>query len=184
MGNTKNKQPSTKKKPAVKKQTVVKNTTSKKPKLNKVVAKKLKSKKAPDPIEKKITIVCIIVAAVAVVASLFIGFFFNSERVAQRKLAELAKDYYENYYYDKFMQTIDDESLEEAFGKNEERGFAPVYLRQLLLFDNERNTKYEKYFSTSGYKCNKNETKIQIFPEAPYGKTNYKVEYVFSCNND
>ena len=161
---------------------IAKKTTTKKPALNKAVSKKLKSKKTPEPIEKKITLVCLVASIVIVAASLCIGFFFNPEVIAERKMKRLASDYYENYFYEKFVSTIGEGDFDEAFEKYNETGFAPVYLRQLLLFDNERNAEYEKYFNSVSYKCDKNATKIQVTPVAPYGKKNYKVNYTFSCN--
>ena len=163
------------------KKTVVKNTT-KKPKLNQTISKKLKAKKAPTPVEKKITFGCLIVLIIVVIVSLFVGFFFNPERVAERKLAALAKDYYENYFYENFSETIERDDKAEAFKKYEETGFAPVYLRQLLLFDNERNASFEKYFKNDRYSCDRSKTKVQFFPVEPYGKKDYTVEYTFSCN--
>ncbi len=168
---------------ATKKKTTVKKPVTKKAPLNKAVAKKLKSKKAPTPLEKKLVIIVLIVSSVVVLLSLFIGFFFNPQRVAERKLKYLAKDYYENYYYDKFVATLDG-SEKNTFEKYAEIGFSPVYLRQLLLFDNERDASFEKYFTTSNYTCDKNSTKVQFFPTEPYGKTDYKIVYTFSCNNE
>ena len=161
------------------------NTTkkvSKKPNLSKKVAKKLKSKKIADPVEKKITLICLIVSSAVVALSVFVGIFFNPQRVAERKLEELAVDYYENYFYDKFVSTVPKDEKEKVFKDYSEHGFAPVYLRQLLLFDNERDIGYEKYFNTTTYSCDRNATKVQIFPVEPYGKKDYRVEYTSSCN--
>ena len=156
--------------------------TKKKVSLSKKVAKKLKSKKTPEPIEKKIILACLIVSSCVVVLSVFVGIFFSPQRVAERKLEKLAADYYENYFYDKFASTVPEDEKEKVFKDYSEHGFAPVYLRQLLLFDNERDAGYAKYFNTTTYSCDKNQTKIQIFPVEPYGRKNYRVEYAPSCN--
>lgn len=166
---------------ATTKKAPVKKAAAKKPALNKVVSKKLKSKKPATPLEKKLVFGCIAASVVAVIASLFIGVFFSPEKVAARKITYLAKDYYENYYYDKFVATID-KDFDKSFEKYKDSGFAPVYLRQLLLFDNERDAKYEKYFNIQNYSCNKNTTTVKFFPVEPYGKKDYKIEYTFSCN--
>ena len=167
----------TNKKPATKKK-----ATPKKASLNKKVAKKIQSKKVADPVEKKITIICLIVSTIVVAASLFVGIFFNPEKIAKRKMEYLVADYYENYFYDNFVGTVEDDDSDKVFEKYAEIGFAPVYLRQLLLFDNRKHDDFNKYFTTKNYVCNKNVTRAQIFPVAPYGKTDYKVTYTYSCN--
>lgn len=159
----------------------VKNT-SKKTNSNKKVTNKLKSKKVAEPVEKKITLVCLIASLAVVLLSVFVGVFFNPQKVAERKLKKLAIDYYENYFYDKFVSAMPEGKKEDVFKDYSERGFAPVYLRQLLLFDNERDIGYAKYFNTTTYSCDRNATKIQIFPVEPYNKKDYYIEYTSSCN--
>ena len=166
----------TNKKPATKKK-----TAPKKASLNKKVAKKIQSKKVADPVEKKITIVCLIASTIVVVVSLFVGVFFNPKKIAQRKMEYLVADYYENYFYDNFVDAIESDK-EKVFKEYAETGFAPVYLRQLLLFDNRKHDDYNKYFTTKNYTCDKNVTRAQVFPVAPYGKTDYRVTYTYSCN--
>ena len=132
------------------------------------------------PTAKSMAIAAIVISIFAVVLSLIIRIFYNPADVAERKFEFLAKDYYENYYYEKFVATAGDD-LDAAFERYANYGFAPVRLRQLLLFDGGRNESYEKYFNLTSYKCDTNASSVTYYPEAPFGKTNYRVVYNLSC---
>lgn len=132
---------------------------------------------------KKIITIGVVVSAVVVLMSLIAVNYFAPDKVAKRKLEAIATDYYENYYYDKFVASIPkDKNLETVMRDFDQDGFAQVLLRHLLLFDNERNKDFERYFETSSYICDKNTTAIKIKPVAPYGKKDYEVSYTLSCN--
>lgn len=145
-----------------------------------------KKRKVFVPVSKKVKIVVvsgIIVCVVAVLVNLLATQFLSPDKVAQAKLEQLASDYYENYYYDKFIASIPKgKPLEKAMSEFEKDGFSPVYLRHLLLFDNERNKNEAKYFETSNYACDKNETSIRIIPMNPYSRKDYTISYSLSCN--
>ncbi|MDO5475415.1 MAG: hypothetical protein Q4F61_03485, partial [Candidatus Saccharibacteria bacterium] len=59
-------------------------------------------------------------------------------------------------------------------------GFPKIYLRELLLFDNGRHASSRAYFEND-YACNTNTTAIQIIPYAPFGKTDYTINYIYDC---
>ena len=61
--------------------------------------------------------------------------FFNSEAIAHRKFEKLAKEYYEEYYYGRFIETIDESVFDTKMKTFEETGLQPVTLRQLLLYN-------------------------------------------------
>ena len=126
---------------------------------------------------KKVITIGIIICAAIVLMCLVVSTYYEPAKVAQRKLEDLAADYYENYYYDKFTSSLKGQSIESAIAELGDTGFAVVPLRHLLLFDNERNSDYSKYFDNSRYYCDRSLTTIKIYPDAPYGRTDYHVEY-------
>ncbi len=131
--------------------------------------------------ERRFVSIGVIVSAIMVAVSIFVTVYFNPARVANRNFEKIARDYYENYYYDKLTQSSSSEAeLEEIVGKYEESGFAPVLLRQLLLYNNKKNSEYEKYF-TGSYKCDKNKSSAKFYPEKPYGRTDYRLEVNLQC---
>lgn len=143
-----------------------------------------KSRNNPMPISrvaKKIVSGGIIICAVIVLMCLIVNTYYDPAKVATRKLEELAKDYYENYYYDKLLEEIGEEGLVEQFESLNGKGMANVPLRHLLLFDNARNEEYGKFFDNTRYHCDRSETNVKIFPEEPYGRQDYSVEYTTVC---
>lgn len=132
----------------------------------------------------RIVVTVLVIVCVAIVfADLFATKYCTPDKVAARKLEAMARDYYENYYYDKFVASIPaDTTLEEAMSNYTSGGFAKVYLRHLLLHDNEKNQGNERYFDTVSYICDKNETAIKIIPIEPFGKKDYTITYNFACN--
>ena len=123
----------------------------------------------------------VIISAAMVGISLFVTIYFNPERMGKQKFEELAKTYYESYYYDKFMETIKPEFLEERMAVYEKSGFQPVLLRQLLLYQNGKYADYKGYFEKEGFNCDKNKTSAKFYPVKPYGRTDYTVEYEYNC---
>ena len=125
---------------------------------------------------RKMTLAIIITAVAIVGIVLLLCLFLNPEAQTKRKIEEMAHDYYETYYYKNFKNTTSGAS---DFEKYAEKGFPKVTLRQLLLFDGGRYKDLTE--SLTGY-CDENTTTIQIFPEEPYNKQNYRIEYNYSCN--
>ena len=126
---------------------------------------------------RKLTIIVIILAIIAVAGAVLAAIFLNPEAVTKRKIDSLAHDYYENYYYEKIQNsTADFDTIMPKYAKS---GMTKVPLRQLLLFDNGRHLNEKDALNKY---CDIDATNIQIFPEEPYGKQNYRVEYNYSCN--
>lgn len=127
----------------------------------------------------------IILSMIVVVLAIFFGFLTNPERLAKATIENLARDYYENYFYKTIVSANEigtaneKKSLAEIMEKYEKIGFAKVTLRQLLLYNPE---KAGNPATTTNY-CDENATSVQIFPTAPYGKSDYKIEYNYtSCS--
>lgn len=95
------------------------------------------------------------------------------ERMTERRVAEFVADYYENYLHPTLE--VDDPGMTRYV----EHGFAPITLRQLLLYDNQKNSEYADELTQY---CDENSTLVWIFPYEPYGKKDYRVEYKWGCN--
>ena len=134
-----------------------------------------------EPLARGFATATIFLCIFLVLFNLVSHFIFDPQKVAERELASLAKDFYENYYYDNFTENLSDDQFATAFLTYSEYGFPKVYLRELLLFDNGRHEAARAYFDGQYY-CNTNHTAIQITPYAPYGKTDYNVTYTYECN--
>ncbi len=144
------------------------------------ISSKKRNKKARSANGARVVIVfCIVAAMVAVVVAAGLRFLLTDEKVAMQKLDFLAKTYYEDYYYDNFQRTLQSGSAgKSALERYSKYGFAPVHLRQLLLFNDGEYADYRKYFDG---KCDTNTTLIYYYPQAPYGKTDYTTSYELDC---
>ena len=125
---------------------------------------------------QKTIIAVIILAVVAVITLLVCKLVFNTEYELKTKISQLSSEYYEDYYYPKISKS--DKDLSKLLEQYTETGFARVSLRQLIL-SNSKITSKEKNFLLD--RCNQNSTFVQFFPESPYDKTSYRVEYTYSC---
>lgn len=120
---------------------------------------------------------------------LFIIFWLiaTPEHLTKKTIEDITADYYKNYFYNSILDnnniTPDNisehqEDIDRIFGHYKEPGFSRLTLRQLLLYDNQKHigsmpelTKY----------CNLDNTLIKIYPDPPYNRDNYHVDYTYSC---
>ena len=130
----------------------------------------------------KIVLTTIILTMIVVVIAIVCSFLLVKENVIKNKISALASDYYENYFYPKFTsssnyQKID--NLDTTMAKYRDYGFSPISLRDLLLYDDQKNAS-ERTFLTDN--CDENKTFIKFYLEPPYDKASYHTEYTYSCN--
>lgn len=125
---------------------------------------------------RRATILQVTICLVCVGFMLVANLILNKRAVAERTLNAMAKDYYENYFYDVFL--AGDNGSAEAFGAYATTGFPEVDLRQLLTFDNLRNSKYVDIFG----ECNKKKTTVKITPTEPYTRTSFGYETKLDCD--
>ena len=133
-----------------------------------------------EPFARRFTTIAIILCLILVFFNLGAHAILDPRRIAENEMEKIATDYYENYYYDQFVQNVPENELSLAFTTYTDYGFPKVYLRELLLFDNSRHAASRAYFDGQ-YTCNTNTTAIQIIPYAPFGKTDYKINYIYDC---
>ena len=132
-------------------------------------------------ITRNIVITVIVLAMIIVVLSVFFSHITNPENIVHRKIEEITADYYENYWYDIYSKAVEessDKTIADSLSHYSEKGLNKVTLRTLLLFDGERNASSA---STLTHYCDENDTFVKIYPTAPYGKKDYRVEYNYSC---
>lgn len=128
---------------------------------------------------KKIVIVVIAIAMVAVGVVLLVNLVFNNEAVTKRKIEGLAQDYYEDYYYDKVEGLAGKDKAADVMAGYAESGLSRISLRQLLLYDNGKNMSMLDEISAF---CDTDLTSVKIYPEEPYSNKDYRIEYNYSCN--
>ena len=112
----------------------------------------------------------------AIILVLFVATGF-----AERKFEELARKYYEETLYPKFLADHGGNNLGEEFAKYQS-GFT-VKLRQILNHELlEHNKDYRKVFETEAFRCNTNSSSVIFKARAPYGKTDYVADFKLNCN--
>lgn len=130
-------------------------------------------------ISRKTTMIIIVICVILVTVVTLVSLFSTPEQRIKGRIEALAHEYYEEYYFDKFTGSIPERNRETLMEKYSEHGFSEVPLRQLLLYE---NGKHADEVDEIGRYCDINATSVRIIPDAPYGKTNYHVEYKYSCN--
>ncbi len=146
----------------------------------------VKKRKRPNYLRKgdavlarRVVLGVIVAAIVVVIVGLVVSFFCNNERITQKKIDEMAREYYEGFVYPNLISgSMSQSEIDDVMKRYEKWGFAPVALRQLLLYDGQKNMKDGGFVKNY---CDENETKMKVYPEAPYDKKSYRIEYEYKC---
>lgn len=125
---------------------------------------------------RKAILVIIVIAIFAVIVSLICSFTFNTERTIKSEISNLATGYYEDYLYKSISSSGKD--INEVMQKYVDTGFSTIPLRQLILHSPQKSSLENTMLNY----CDENATLIQFFPTEPFGKTDYRVEYTYSCS--
>ncbi|MBQ2695263.1 hypothetical protein IJG04_01335 [Candidatus Saccharibacteria bacterium] len=129
---------------------------------------------------KKIILSIILLASLAVILATIFTITATPENTVKSKIESITADYYENFYYENLITFATTErTLEQIMQPYAEHGFTKVTLEQLLLFDNQRHADSANILTTY---CNDTATYITIYPDPPYNRTDYHVNYNYSCN--
>ena len=133
---------------------------------------------------KKVVIIGTAVIAIIIIALAVFLFNKNKTNIIKRnfdaELKELAKGFYEDYYYDVLVGSFGKEYLK----KQSESGIV-IDLESLTNMGLEQDNKIKDFVNPSTKEtCDKNNTKVTIYPTDPYGKTDYKIETKIECNLD
>lgn len=129
-----------------------------------------------------IILVIIVNATIIAVAAFLTPIFINTQNSVHSSIESLAKDYYENYLYENLnaaKTTSDPATFEETMQKYQEYGFGTVRLRQILQYSKQKNS--TPPVNVADY-CDENKTIIKFYPEPPYDRTTYRMDFTYSCN--
>ena len=126
-------------------------------------------------------IICVGILLAIVLAVVLIVVFGNStgkKKVElETELKELGKDFYENFYYD---LVVKDHGVDQI-SKFKDVGIK-VDLSNLERYKSENVEKVKLFVNPkTNEECNKNNSKVIIYPEDPYGKTNYRIDIELDC---
>lgn len=133
-----------------------------------------------------------VLTIIATIMLIVIGFSIfclvvTPETLVKDEIASITSDYYENYFYNKVLDNnslstdnadFDASAMEKILKNYTNRGFASVSLRQLLLSDDQKHIASSEYLEKY---CNLDRSNIKIYPEAPFSRQDYHVEYSYSC---
>ncbi len=125
----------------------------------------------------------IILTTIIVLATMIFSNLYEKRYFAQNKFEQLARLYYEENLYPKFISTHAGDPLDKMFEKYRSSGFT-VQLRQILNSEIlEKNQDYQKYFNNKKFSCDTNASNVIFRPIAPFGKKNYNPEFNLICND-
>ena len=116
-----------------------------------------------------------------IMGAVVISYVFEPEKVAKKEFERLAVEYFEDYFYPKFVEEIPEERWNERMQFYSKVGVQDVTLQQVLAYNMGMNRGSEKYFSRKGFSCDKKETYAKFFPEEPFGVEDYRVEFYYKC---
>ena len=149
-----------------------------------------KAKKAKPERKSALMIVVWVVLGLAVVSGATFGVFhfFIKESSNEAKLLSdlerLGRDFYEGYYHEQVSDALDEEKLKNFFSGHSNNGIT-VNLNNLERYPSKTlDTKsiVEGFInSRTDEKCDDKASKVTIYPESPYGKTNYRIEATLVC---
>ena len=147
--------------------------------------------RANDParIAKNTVLAVIILAMLTVIAFTLYNLIATPEFLVKREVESITSDYYENYFYNKILEnnsinpkesdlSIIEPAMSKALEKYVSNGFARVSFRQLLLYDDRKHAASSNFLSEY---CDLDKSIIKIYPESPFGRKNYRVDYSYSC---
>lgn len=142
--------------------------------------KKIEEKKVNNKNSGMIFIICgIVLLVLVIIIGIFMFIGGSKEDKLNKSLEKMGKDFYENYYYDQVGST--DEERATFVSEYETIGIK-INLENLSR-QNDTNKKLAEEFvnDKTNKKCDTSNTKVTIYPQKPYGKTDYKIETILDC---
>lgn len=107
----------------------------------------------------------------------------NVEQNLENSLKEMGQDFYENYYYDQTGTT--DEEKADFLSRYATIGIK-INLDNLGRYNSEVNQEKIAEFVNpdTNESCDKENTRVIIYPKESYGKTDYDIEVELVCGFD
>ena len=135
-----------------------------------------------------LSLMIVLTCLVVVVAAIFVKNNLTSTKLANQKMEELARDYYENDFYHRFTRDHvsigQEDNLGQYFEKYTQLGFPPVKLGKLLDYSEKNNKDMMKYFSHDKFSCDTNGSYALIKPKAPFSSKDYEITFNLSCKEN
>ena len=132
------------------------------------------------PSVKNIVIIIILILIVIIGGVIAASFFFQPERQVKQKFESIATKYYESNIYDSMLKSDHySGNPNDSLERYSERGMTPVTLRQLLHLDDSISADVADYLRKY---CDVNATTAKFYPDPPFSRTDYHVEYTYACN--
>lgn len=132
-----------------------------------------------------LSLMIVVTCLAVVVAAIFVKNNLTSTKLANQKMEELARDYYENDFYKCFIRDHvavgQEDNLGQYFKKYTQLGFSPVKLRKLLDYSEKNNKDMLKYFSHDKFSCDTNGSYALIKPKDPYSVKDYEIIFSLKC---
>ena len=119
-----------------------------------------------------------VVAAVVIIVTVSKSFAYKPDKKAEKQLndrmTELAKNFYENYYFDQ---------VGSEFVKGHAENGIKIDLANLARINNsDSQSVINEFKNKDGEACNTTTSKVTIYPKDPYGKTDYELKIDLDCN--
>ena len=131
------------------------------------------------PIQKIIIVIIVSVMAITIGFAIA-SFFLQPENLTKAKISNLATDYYENYLYENLINSEKfSGNIDATMSEYRDRGLSIITLRQLLLHDQSKNASLANEIKNY---CDEEKTTIKFYPDAPYSRSSYHVDYHYVCN--
>ena len=130
--------------------------------------------------KKKLGIICgaaVVVIGIVVALVLLLG--GNNEKKLVSNMETLGKQFYEEFYYPSQEKSQEDV---KAFVKKFEKTGIKINLENIAKISKvDQDLVKSMVNSKTKKECDKKESTVTIYPEKPYGKSNYKIEVNLEC---
>ena len=128
-------------------------------------------------------VVLLLIIIIVVAIMLFGGKKVSQEEKLTESLEEMGSDFYENYYYPQIAKSQSDP---ETFVKKYENMGIKINLENLSRYDTKKNKEKLTEFINKKTKeeCDKETTRVIIYPKSPYDKKSYEMKIELVCGFD
>lgn len=131
---------------------------------------------------KKIIIICSVIVAIILAILIFslLTKGDSQEKKLTEKMETMGRQFYEEFYYEQVGKS---EEEKKSFVKKYETIGIKVSLSNLSRYNTQNSEEILKEFVNSNTKesCDKDNSKVIIYPQSPYEKNNYKIEVKLEC---
>lgn len=135
-----------------------------------------------DFFSKKNNIIITAVVALVLVAGIILLVVFtsnNQEKELTKELETIGRNFYEDFYYSQIGEN--DEERATFLSKYSTIGIKVDLENLARTLDNKEETLAKFVNKKTKQSCHLTNSKVTIYPQDPYGKTNYKIDVTLDC---